>query len=162
MTRLSQGCRQARPLNGRDRTLYLLAFFGKSSAWYMPYMLRPVATQSALQHCHNIPSFMHTFTHRRRCQPCKAAAGSSGAVRVRCFAQGHLDKHRRLDTPRHSPCSTAFIHSFPFDRFVLRKTVFAPPGSAADMRGSNPQPFSYTSLLPLPRLPQGYLSIFQY
>jgi hypothetical protein len=28
---------------------------------------------------------MHTFTHRRRCQPCKATASSSGPVRVRCL-----------------------------------------------------------------------------
>ena len=39
----------------------------------------------------SIHPFMHTFTHRRRCQPCKATASSSGAVRVRCLAQGHLD-----------------------------------------------------------------------
>ena len=39
----------------------------------------------------HIHPFMHTFTHRRRCQPCKATASSSGAVRVRCLAQGHLD-----------------------------------------------------------------------
>ena len=38
-------------------------------------------------------SKIHTFTHRRRCQPCKTTASSSGAVRVRCLAQGHLDTH---------------------------------------------------------------------
>ena len=31
------------------------------------------------------------LTHRRRSQPCKATASSSGAVRVRCLAQGHLN-----------------------------------------------------------------------
>ena len=36
-------------------------------------------------------SFIHTFTHRRRCQPRKATASPSGAVRVRRLAQGHLD-----------------------------------------------------------------------
>ena len=35
--------------------------------------------------------FTHSFTHRWRCQPCKEIASSSGAVRVRCLAQGHLD-----------------------------------------------------------------------
>ena len=39
----------------------------------------------------NIHPFMHTFTQRWRCQPCKTTASSSGAVRVRRLAQGHLD-----------------------------------------------------------------------
>jgi len=39
----------------------------------------------------HIHPFIHTFTHRRRCQPCKATASWSGAVKVRwCLAQGHL------------------------------------------------------------------------
>ena len=38
----------------------------------------------------NIHPFMHTFTDRR-CRPLKATASSSGTVRVRCLAQGHLD-----------------------------------------------------------------------
>ena len=33
----------------------------------------------------------HSFTHRRRGRPCKATASSSGAVRVRCLAEGQLD-----------------------------------------------------------------------
>ena len=37
--------------------------------------------------------FMHTFTHRRRWQPCKVTASSSGAAGVRCLGSG---------TPRHS------------------------------------------------------------
>ena len=39
----------------------------------------------------NIHLFMLTFTHRRRCQPRRATASSSGAVRVRFLAQGHPD-----------------------------------------------------------------------
>ena len=39
----------------------------------------------------SIHPLMHTFTHRRRCQLCKATASSLGAVKVRCIAQGHLD-----------------------------------------------------------------------
>ena len=40
----------------------------------------------------NIHPFMHTFTHRNRgSQPHRARASSSGTVRVRCLAQGHLD-----------------------------------------------------------------------
>ena len=35
--------------------------------------------------------FIHTFTHRRWCQPRKVPASSSGAVRVRCLAHGYLD-----------------------------------------------------------------------
>ena len=34
---------------------------------------------------------MHTLTHRRQSQPCKATASSSGAVRVKCLAQGHIN-----------------------------------------------------------------------
>ena len=39
----------------------------------------------------SIHPFMLTFTHRRWCQQCRAAASSSGAVTVMCLAQGHLD-----------------------------------------------------------------------
>ena len=39
----------------------------------------------------HIHPFIHTFTHRPRSQPRKATASSSGAVKVRCLAQGHLD-----------------------------------------------------------------------
>ena len=39
----------------------------------------------------NIHPFMHPFTHRLRCRPCKATDSTSGAVRMRCLAQGHLD-----------------------------------------------------------------------
>ena len=39
----------------------------------------------------NIPQLIHI--HRWRCQPRRATASSSGAVRVRCLAQGHLDTH---------------------------------------------------------------------
>ena len=38
-----------------------------------------------------IHPFMHTFTHPRRCQQCEVTASWSGAVRMRCPAQGHLD-----------------------------------------------------------------------
>ena len=34
---------------------------------------------------------MHKFTHQRRCQPRRVTASSSGAVRVRRLAQGHID-----------------------------------------------------------------------
>ena len=53
-----------------------------------------MATQSASQYCLNHP-FIHTFTHRRRRQPCKVTVSSSGAVRVRCLAQRHPDTRRR-------------------------------------------------------------------
>ena len=43
----------------------------------------------------NLQPFIHTFTHRRRSRPLMATEGGflplSGAVRVRCLAQGHLD-----------------------------------------------------------------------
>ena len=48
-------------------------------------------------HGHSLPNiytFIHTFTHQLRCQPCKATASSLGAVRVRCLAQGHHDTLR--------------------------------------------------------------------
>ena len=38
-----------------------------------------------------IQSDLHTLTHRRQRQPCKATASSSGAVWVRCLAQGHIN-----------------------------------------------------------------------
>ena len=46
---------------------------------------------SALSKRFTILPNIHPFTHRRRCQPCKATASSSGAVRGRCLTQGHLD-----------------------------------------------------------------------
>ena len=42
---------------------------------------------NSLQLLPDIPPFIH----RRRCQPCKATASSSGAVRLRSLAQGHFD-----------------------------------------------------------------------
>ena len=39
----------------------------------------------------DLQPFIHSFAHRRRCQPSRATASSSGAVRVRCLPQGHLD-----------------------------------------------------------------------
>ena len=39
----------------------------------------------------DIHPFMHTFTHRRRSQPRRATASSSGATRVRRLAQGYHD-----------------------------------------------------------------------
>ena len=42
----------------------------------------------------HIHPFMNTFTHRWRCQPCKATASSSGAARGMCLAQRHLDTKR--------------------------------------------------------------------
>ena len=39
--------------------------------------------------------FIHTFTHRQPSQPSKVTASSSGAVRVSCIAQGHLDTGAR-------------------------------------------------------------------
>ena len=65
---------------------------------YIALSLLPVATQSALQHCLRIT---HSYTYSRRWQPCKAAASSSGAVRLRCLALATW-------TPRGSnqqPCS---------------------------------------------------------
>ena len=34
---------------------------------------------------------IHPFTHRQRSQPRSETASSTGAVRLRCLAQGHLD-----------------------------------------------------------------------
>ena len=42
----------------------------------------------------HIHPFIHTFTHQRRCQPCRATASWSGAVRVRCLYQGHFETRR--------------------------------------------------------------------
>ena len=39
----------------------------------------------------HIHPFMYTSTHRRRSRPCKVTASSSGALRVRCLARGHLN-----------------------------------------------------------------------
>ena len=34
---------------------------------------------------------IHTLTHLRQSEPCKATASSSGAVRVKCLAEGHIN-----------------------------------------------------------------------
>ena len=39
----------------------------------------------------NLHRLIHTLSHRRQRQPCKATASSSGAVRVKCLAQGHIN-----------------------------------------------------------------------
>ena len=51
---------------------------------------------------------IHTLTHWRQSQPCKATASSSGAVMVKCLAQGHIntqlggagDRTSNLSVPR--------------------------------------------------------------
>ena len=53
-------------------------------------LLYPVATLKHFTILPNNHPFMLTFTHRRRC-PCNAKTSSSGAVRVRDLAPGHLD-----------------------------------------------------------------------
>jgi len=50
-------------------------------------MLFRCMTQSALQLLPHLHPFIHTFIHQRWCQPCQAAASSSGAGMVR----GHLN-----------------------------------------------------------------------
>ena len=76
----------------------------------------------------NIPPFMHTFTQRRRRPPQKATASSSGAVRVLCLAQEHLDTQggdRTSNLPVTSrpalPAETHAAHSIIFYiiRFIL-------------------------------------------
>uniref|UniRef100_A0A8C5AHX8 Uncharacterized protein n=1 Tax=Gadus morhua TaxID=8049 RepID=A0A8C5AHX8_GADMO len=39
----------------------------------------------------NLHRLIHTLTHRRQSKPCKVTASSSGAVRVKCLAQGHSE-----------------------------------------------------------------------
>uniref|UniRef100_A0A8C4ZJR7 Neuromedin U receptor 1a n=1 Tax=Gadus morhua TaxID=8049 RepID=A0A8C4ZJR7_GADMO len=46
----------------------------------MSTRFREISSQCRL---YNIHPFMHTSTHQRRCQPCKATTSSSGAIRVR-------------------------------------------------------------------------------
>jgi len=50
--------------------------------------------QSAVQLSH-----IHPFKHRRRCQPCKVTTNTSGAGRVRGFAQGHQPGDRTSNRP---------------------------------------------------------------
>ena len=54
------------------------------------------SNQLPLKALYNIASLspiIQTFPHRRWSQPCRATASSSGAVRVRRLARGHLDTH---------------------------------------------------------------------
>ena len=39
----------------------------------------------------DIHRLIHKLTHRRQSQPCKVTGSSSGAVRIRCHAQGHIN-----------------------------------------------------------------------
>ena len=62
----------------------------------------------------NIHPLMHASTHRRQCQPCKATASSSGAVRVRCAAQRHLDTARMRQGSNKQPFDYQPTHSTSF------------------------------------------------
>ena len=78
VTRLTDalGCPFIHRADGK-RAAFIQRFF--SNQW--PFK----ALYNIASHIH---PFMHTFTHRRRGrQPCK----TSGALRVRCLAQGHVD-----------------------------------------------------------------------
>ena len=64
--------------------------------YYITYLLPP--SGHSLHSGHSARTFIQrdlpfnpTFTHRRRSQPRRATASSSGAVRGRCLPQGHLD-----------------------------------------------------------------------
>ena len=59
----------------------------------------------------DIHPFMHTFTHRRRSQSCKATASTSGAVRVMCLAQGQLDTRQTIETLR-LPADPLYLLSY--------------------------------------------------
>ena len=70
---------------------------------------QPMATQSALEYCPTFihtftntftTTFMHTFTHQQRCQPCRATASWSGAVRVRVSCSGTLTLGNRTSNFR--------------------------------------------------------------
>ena len=52
--------------------------------------------------------FIHTVTHRRRSQPHRATASSSGAVRGRCLAQRHSSNLTVTSQPATS-CATAAL-----------------------------------------------------
>jgi hypothetical protein len=67
------------PINGRRAIWH---------AWLMVYGLNLCSAFLTSGHSKRLQyhiTFTHTFTHRRRCQPCKVTASSLG------LAQGHLD-----------------------------------------------------------------------
>ena len=69
----------------------LLYPFCQKSIWLHPchkYLHLGHLPDSFIQS--DLQPFIHIFTRRRRCQPCKATASPSGAVRARCPAHGHL------------------------------------------------------------------------
>ena len=51
-----------------------------------PYPATCPHTQLQLGHLADLHQLLHTLTHRRQSQPCKATASSSRAVRVKCLA----------------------------------------------------------------------------
>ena len=76
---------------------------------------------------HNIHPFMHTFTHRRRCHPRRAIASSSGAVRARRLAQGHLETQLGGDGDRTSNLPVTSQPTLPPEQhFALKLTVVWP------------------------------------
>ena len=64
---------------------------GQVSSFPFSIYIQDAFIQSDLHPC------MHTFTHRRWSQPHRATASSSGAGRLRCPAQGHLNT--RMEEP---------------------------------------------------------------
>ena len=75
-----------------------------SSEWtaFIPRFFYPWPLSGTLQYCPHVHPFIRTVTHRRRCQPRRATASSSGAVRVSCLAQGHLGTQLGRDGNRTS------------------------------------------------------------
>ena len=72
----------------------------------------------------HIHPFIHTFTHRRRRQPCKATVSSSGAVRVRRLAHGHLDIQLGGAGDRTGNLAVTSQHALPLELLPLLIVLF--------------------------------------
>ena len=76
----------------------------------------------------DLQRLIHTLTHRRRRQPRRATASWSGAVRVSCLAQGHLETRLGGAGDRTSDLLVTSRHALPPEqsRPQVLLTVFYP------------------------------------
>uniref|UniRef100_A0A8C5CHJ4 non-specific serine/threonine protein kinase n=1 Tax=Gadus morhua TaxID=8049 RepID=A0A8C5CHJ4_GADMO len=87
------------PARGMLRTAVgcLLAKLTMHQRWPSSFSINQLIINYQLGHLadafiqSDLHRLIHTLTHRRQSPPCKATASSSGAVRVKCLAQGHIN-----------------------------------------------------------------------
>ena len=103
--RWGRGCTRTQPSPGREQ------IHGKGAAFISLFIVTR-AHPKRFTIFPDIHPFMHTFTHRQRCQPCRATASSSGAVDLDTQLGGAGDRTSNLAVTS-KPARPPELHAAP-------------------------------------------------